>query len=61
LFGVPVNFFCYPGGAYNATVIAATERAGYLGATTTNPGNATPANVYTMARIHVLATTSFGN
>ena len=44
LFGIPVNFFCYPGGAYNATVIAATERAGYAGATTTNPGNATPRN-----------------
>lgn len=60
LFGVPVNFFCYPGGAYNETVIAATESAGYAGATTTNPGNATPANLYTMARIHVTAATTFG-
>ena len=61
LFGIPVNFFCYPGGAYNATVIAATEAAGYAGATTTNPGNATPSTgLYTLPRIHVTAGTSFG-
>jgi peptidoglycan/xylan/chitin deacetylase (PgdA/CDA1 family) len=61
LFAIPVNFFCYPYGAYNTTVIAATEVAGYMGATTTNPGDATPADLYTMARIHVLATTRFGS
>lgn len=61
LFEIPVNFFCYPAGAYNTAVIAATERAGYLGATTTNPGNATPsAGLYTLPRIHVTAGTSFG-
>jgi peptidoglycan/xylan/chitin deacetylase (PgdA/CDA1 family) len=61
LFGIPVNFFCYPGGAYDATVIAATERAGYAGATTTNPGDATPfAGLYTLPRIHVTAATVFG-
>jgi peptidoglycan/xylan/chitin deacetylase (PgdA/CDA1 family) len=38
-FGVPVNFFCYPADA----VIAAVERAGYLAATTVNPGLASPA------------------
>lgn len=61
LFGIPVNFFCYPGGAYDATVIAATQRAGYAAATTTNPGNATPlAGLYTLPRIHVTAATIFG-
>lgn len=42
LFGVPVSFFCYPAGRYDDRVIAAVERAGYLGATTTNPGLARP-------------------
>ncbi|HMJ02600.1 MAG TPA: polysaccharide deacetylase family protein, partial [Conexibacter sp.] len=41
-FGVPVDFFCYPAGRYDETVIAAVERAGYLAATTTNPGLAQP-------------------
>lgn len=41
-FGVPVNFFCYPAGRYDETVIAAVERAGYLAATTVNPGLAQP-------------------
>jgi len=61
LFGIPVNFFCYPGGAYNSAVIAAAEAAGYSGATTTNPGNATPFDgPYTLPRIHVTAATTFG-
>lgn len=38
LFNVPVNFFCYPAGAYNAEVIAAVRKAGYDAATTTNEG-----------------------
>jgi peptidoglycan/xylan/chitin deacetylase (PgdA/CDA1 family) len=37
-FGVPVRFFCYPAGRYNARVEAAVRAAGYLGATTTQPG-----------------------
>jgi peptidoglycan/xylan/chitin deacetylase (PgdA/CDA1 family) len=41
-FGVPVNFFCYPAGRYDETVIAAVEQAGYLAATTVNPGLAEP-------------------
>ncbi|ADB48572.1 polysaccharide deacetylase family protein [Conexibacter woesei] len=41
-FGVPVNFFCYPAGRYDDTVIAAVERAGYLAATTVEPGLAQP-------------------
>lgn len=41
-FGVDVDFFCYPAGRYDETVIAAVERAGYHAATTTNPGLAQP-------------------
>jgi peptidoglycan/xylan/chitin deacetylase (PgdA/CDA1 family) len=40
LFGQPVKFFCYPAGAYDQTVIDAVQRAGYLGATTELPGDA---------------------
>ncbi len=35
---VPVNWFCYPSGHYNATVIAAVKAAGYTGSTTVVPG-----------------------
>jgi peptidoglycan/xylan/chitin deacetylase (PgdA/CDA1 family) len=41
-YGVPVNWFSYPSGDYNAAVLAAVRAAGYLGATTVNPGWATP-------------------
>jgi peptidoglycan/xylan/chitin deacetylase (PgdA/CDA1 family) len=41
-FGVPVNFFCYPAGRFNAAVLAAVKTAGYLGATTTELGLAAP-------------------
>jgi peptidoglycan/xylan/chitin deacetylase (PgdA/CDA1 family) len=37
-FGVPVHFFAYPAGRYDATVEAAVRAAGFLGATTTNAG-----------------------
>ena len=37
-FGVPVAFFCYPAGRYDARVIAAVRRAGFLGATSTIEG-----------------------
>ncbi len=60
LFGIPLDFFCYPYGAYDAAVIDATRRAGYLGATTTNSGKATPAELFTMPRIRVTAATGFG-
>jgi hypothetical protein len=39
LFGVPANFFCYPSGRYDPTVIAAVRDAGYLAATTTRPAS----------------------
>jgi peptidoglycan/xylan/chitin deacetylase (PgdA/CDA1 family) len=38
-FAVPVDFFCDRAGAYNSTVIAAVRRAGYQGATTTQPAS----------------------
>jgi peptidoglycan/xylan/chitin deacetylase (PgdA/CDA1 family) len=41
-YGVPLNWFSYPSGDYNAIVIAAVSAAGYLGATTINPGWARP-------------------
>src|SRR5262249_40321448 len=37
-FHVPVNFFCYPAGRYDATVVEAVRKAGYLGATSTEFG-----------------------
>jgi peptidoglycan/xylan/chitin deacetylase (PgdA/CDA1 family) len=41
-FHVPVWFFCYPSGAYDQPAIDAVRAAGYLGATTTQPGLASP-------------------
>ncbi len=55
-FHVPVNFFCYPAGRYDATVVAAVQAAGYLGATTTDYGLARPSELYTLARIRVNGT-----
>jgi peptidoglycan/xylan/chitin deacetylase (PgdA/CDA1 family) len=54
-FGVPADFFCYPAGKYDATVIAAVQRAGYLAATTTNPGLAQPAEAdrFVLSRVRV--------
>lgn len=54
-FSIPVNFLCYPYGAYSSGVIASAIRAGYVGATTTNPGRAAPASPYTLPRIRVTA------
>jgi peptidoglycan/xylan/chitin deacetylase (PgdA/CDA1 family) len=52
-FGVPVSFFCYPAGRFDARVIAAVRRAGYLGATTTLDGLATPSRPYELRRVRV--------
>jgi peptidoglycan/xylan/chitin deacetylase (PgdA/CDA1 family) len=40
-FGVPVMFFCYPAGSYDAAVLRAVRSAHFLGATTTQAGVAT--------------------
>lgn len=52
-FGVPVDFFCYPAGRYDAKVIAAVHRARYLGATTTIEGLARPQDPYELRRVRV--------
>ncbi len=52
-FGRPVAFFCYPAGRYDAQVIAAVRAAGYLGATTVDPGLASPNEPYTLKRIRI--------
>lgn len=54
LFNVPVNYFCYPAGRYNASVIATVRSAGYIAATTTNYGVAHPSQGrFTLDRIRV--------
>jgi peptidoglycan/xylan/chitin deacetylase (PgdA/CDA1 family) len=52
-FHVPVEFFCYPAGRYDAHVVAAVRAAGYLGATTTHYGLARPEDIYTLDRIRI--------
>jgi peptidoglycan/xylan/chitin deacetylase (PgdA/CDA1 family) len=56
---VPVNWFCYPSGHYNAAVIAAVKAAGYVGSTTVIPGWATHGeDPYRLPRLRVLGGTS---
>lgn len=53
-YGVPVNFFCYPAGRFDAKVVDAVRAAGFLGATTTNAGLAGPAqSPYELNRIRI--------
>lgn len=52
-FHQPVNFFCYPAGKYNGSTIRAARRAGYLGATTELPGDASRSRMYELHRIRV--------
>jgi peptidoglycan/xylan/chitin deacetylase (PgdA/CDA1 family) len=53
LFGVTPRFFCYPNGHLSATVAAAVRRAGYLAATTTRAGFATPRDPFALPRVQV--------
>ena len=53
MFGQPVDFFCYPAGRYDAQVVAAVRAAGYVGATTVNPGLGRPNQPYTLDRIRI--------
>jgi peptidoglycan/xylan/chitin deacetylase (PgdA/CDA1 family) len=56
---VPVNWFCYPSGHYNATVVAEVKAAGYVGSTTVVPGWASPGeDRYRLPRLRVLGGTS---
>ncbi|HEY5317347.1 MAG TPA: polysaccharide deacetylase family protein, partial [Solirubrobacteraceae bacterium] len=58
-FHVPVNWFCYPSGQYNASVIAAVREAGYVGSTTVVPGWAHPTDdPYMLHRLRVLGGTT---
>jgi peptidoglycan/xylan/chitin deacetylase (PgdA/CDA1 family) len=60
-YGVAVKNFCYPSGRFDATVIAAVEAAGYVGATTEIPGLATMDHPYELARIEVLGSWTVGD
>ena len=58
-YGVPVNWFSYPFGDYDATVIAAVKASGYAGATTVNPGWASPnQDRFRLPRLLVMGGTS---
>jgi peptidoglycan/xylan/chitin deacetylase (PgdA/CDA1 family) len=58
-YGVAVNWFCYPSGHYDATVIDAVRAAGYVGSTTVVPGWAGPSSdPYRLPRLRVLGGTS---
>jgi peptidoglycan/xylan/chitin deacetylase (PgdA/CDA1 family) len=60
-FHVPVNWFCYPSGHYDETVLAAVKAAGYEGSTTVFPGWVHPReDPYRMHRLRVLGGTSAG-
>ena len=52
-FHVPVEFFCYPGGTYDAAVEAAVRHAGYLAATSVWFGLARPGELFALPRIVV--------
>jgi peptidoglycan/xylan/chitin deacetylase (PgdA/CDA1 family) len=58
-YDVPVNWFCYPSGHYDASVIAAVKAAGFVGSTTVIPGWANPGeDPYRLPRLRVLGGTS---
>ncbi len=58
-YDVPVDWFCYPSGHYNATVVAAVKTAGFVGSTTVIPGWASPSqDPYRLPRLRVLGGTS---
>ena len=53
LLGGGAFFFSYPNGRLNAAVVAAVKAAGYIGATTTRAGFASPRDLFRMSRIQV--------
>ena len=56
---VPVDWFCYPSGHYDPTVVAAVRSAGFIGSTTVVPGWAHGSeDSYRLHRIRVLGGTS---
>jgi peptidoglycan/xylan/chitin deacetylase (PgdA/CDA1 family) len=52
-FGVPADFFCYPSGRFDATVVAAARAAGYRGAVTTVEGYASARHSFELPRVRV--------
>lgn len=61
LFHQPVDFFCYPSGAFDGAVVAAVRRAGYVGAETELPGLAAPWQRFTLRRVRVAGGESVGD
>jgi len=58
-YNVPVNWFSYPTGSYDSTVVAAVRAAGFVGATTLEPGWADPhGDRYRLARLLVVSGTT---
>jgi len=58
-FRVPVNWFCYPSGEYNASVIAELQAAGFRGSTTEVNGWAGPEDdPFALPRLEVQPTMS---
>lgn len=58
-YNVPVNWFAYPSGRYNATVTGAVRTAGFIGASTLSPGWADPkGDRFLLARLQVVSGTS---
>lgn len=56
---VPADWFCYPSGHYDPTVISVVKRAGYRGSTTVVPGWARRGDdPYRLPRLRVLGGTS---
>ena len=58
-YDVPVNWFCYPSGHYDASVISAVRAAGFEGSTTVVPGWASRLDdPYRLPRLRVLGGTT---
>ena len=58
-YGVPVDWFAYPSGHYNASVIATLKSAGFAGSVTVVPGWASPGDdPFRLPRLRVLGGTS---
>ena len=53
LFGQPADFFCYPAGNYDDTVVAAVKDAGYKGATTVDEGIGKKDEPFTLKRVRI--------
>jgi len=59
VFDIPVPAFCYPAGDYDARVVAAVRRGGYLLGETERPGRASPSQgLLTLDRLRVGPTTN---